>query len=1068
MSTPGGMLLRTLEEAERARCLRAALHAAMAGLGWALVVGAVVAACAGLMQPPAAVRWLLLVAGAALLVNTLRRWGDVAPRSSAETARTIEERAPALKGRVWPAVDLAGHLPPGTSAALAELAHEQALARLQGVDGAALVGGAAPLPWRSLAVGCLGVLFVAAASGGRPIEWFSRGLPWRDPPPPKPQIIGVAPGDTAVTAGVSVTVRAVVAHLPASGARVEIRRPGHMDTATALEARTRRGVRTDLAAPIRSSGGDYHYRVAVGDTVSPWFAVREHGALQLTDARVVYHFPPYAALDSSVVEGIPTEIRALCGTRVGLTLVANNELRLCTGRWGESPCTLAIAAHTATGGFTVSQPATASWSAADCFGQRAQLGPLPVYVIPDEPPGIDSVTPGCDTLLARDLITMVGVSARDDFGLTAAAIRFASGEREDTLLLARGRLGRAGSWSRAWDVSHLDLLPEDVVTYRFEIWDNDAVSGPKMTASRWFSLRFPGLDEIIAAIGQEQGSVIDSLEALAGEGSDLQEQLRDIAAELVGAESVAWGRREDLREVAAQQRAMGERLAQVADELATLERTATEEELFTAELLEKVAAVQDLLQSLRLPELERALQELQQAIDTVSPQELEQALARLAAHQQQILEGLDRAIEMLKKLEAAQRLSSLTRTAERLEKDQEAIVDAPQQAEQADQEARIAEGVARLDEALDALTGDMRTVAPSVAGLVAEAVDRLRSSETATTLDRATSAMRAGSPQAQDLASQALEGLQRLTADLQAAEASMGGDDMSRSLEELAQAERIVSDLALEQRELAALDEKSPTAEARQRGVAEALRVLREQMERSLPAALGPAAVNVLGTMARAQNELDRAAAGPRGARGHAALRALNSVSGALSALRQDLEASACSAGAGMEDLFGLSQSQGQLNRSCRSLLPGAGNLTREMLSSLAARQQLIREQLSRIGRGREGRGSVAGDLGSIGQEMEEVVERLEREGLDEETIRRQQRVLSRLLDAQRSVRRQGVARRRMSEPARRQTPVSANPLPAAVPSPVRALPPRQDDPYPPAYREAIEAYFRAVSSPRP
>jgi hypothetical protein len=99
---------------------------------------------------------------------------------------------------------------------------------------------------------------------------------------------------------------------------------------------------------------------------------------------------------------------------------------------------------------------------------------------------------------------------------------------------------------------------------------------------------------------------------------------------------------------------------------------------------------------------------------------------------------------------------------------------------------------------------------------------------------------------------------------------------------------------------------------------------------------------------------------------------------------------------------------------------------------------------------------------------MEEIVGQLEQRGLDKETIERQQRVLSRLLDAQRSVRRQGFARRRMSEPARAQQTSPGDGLPGAVPAPVGAPPSRREDPYPSAYREAIEAYFRAISQPRP
>ena len=1068
---PGSELLRTLRRIERARWRRAAIVTVLSTLGWGMTVACVLATGAGLLWLPALVRWVLLASAAVLLTWVARGRRALAWRSPADTARTLESAAPTLERRLRPAVDLAYHVPVGTSTDLAALAQEQALARLQGVDTYGLVGARAPLPLRPLALGALAVLFVAGASGGRPMVWLNKSLPWRDPPAPAPLLVQITPGDTSVVGGTTVTVRCAVHHLGSGGAVVEVRRPGHMDEDVALTATHRLGSRTDLSASLRSPGGDYQYRVILGDTASSWFAVEEYQSLQITNARLTYRYPPYTDLDSLVVDGLPREIRALRGTRVALTLRANNPLAGCVcQQWTEPSCSLTVVGQTASGQWVASTTANPQFIATDRFGQHASLGPVPVYVTADDPPTIDTIVPGCDTLLSRDVTAAVGVSAHDDFGLAAVTVRYTHAEREDTLLIARGRLGAQGNWVRTWDLSPLDLLPEDVVAYRFEVMDNDAVSGPKVTTTQWFRLRFPALEEIIASIGQEQSGIIDSLEALSGEGSDLQEELRTIAAELAGAESADWGTKDDLRALAAQQRAMGERLAQVADELARLERTATEEELFTAQVMDRVATVQELLQNLQLPELERALEELQEAIDTVSPQELEQELARLAAHQTQILESLDRAIEMLRKLEVAQRLSSLTRAAERLQNEQERVMETPPSASQADQETQLGQELGRVEQSLGELAEEMRALSPAVADSLASAMKRVQQSEAKDALEQAASALRAGSSQAQDLEAKALAGIQQLTADLQAAEESMGGQDMAQMMEELSHAEAAVSDLAFEQEQLATTPGETVSERGRQKGVAEALRLLREQVEETLSKGLGPAAADVLGTMARAQNDVDRAvASGSRAmADRNAALRALNAVSGSLSALRQSMESTSCSSASGMEDLFGLSQAQGTLNRSCQSLLPRAGGLSRQLLSSLAARQQLIREQLSRLGQGRQATGSVSGDLGGIGQEMEEIVGQLEQRGLDKETIERQQRVLSRLLDAQRSVRRQGFARRRMSEPARAQQTSPGDGLPGAVPAPVGAPPSRREDPYPSAYREAIEAYFRAISQPRP
>ncbi|MBN1423629.1 hypothetical protein JXA88_03645 [Candidatus Fermentibacteria bacterium] len=1066
-SLDGSELIRRLRRLEAARRRRATLRWAVSAVAWGLIGASVLACIAGLGTPPAMLRWMLLAAAAAMAVHGSRTIGDLAQRGEAHTARALESVAPVLGGRLRPAVDLALHVPVGTSEELAAMAQEQALERLARIDGYALLGIRAPLPWRAPALGVLLVLFLAASSGNRAPAWIAGALPWLDAPPPLPRILAVAPGDTSTVAGARISVRASIWELGKATAVVEVRRPGEMTETVALSLTSRHGQRSEMSAELLSHDGGRQYRVAVGDTVSRWFAVHEYRALEFVDARMVYEPPRYAGLVPVMTQGIPREIRALQGSSIDLTLLCNNPLAACVeDRWRGQPCSLSVEGAGASGRFSVDGPAIASFHAIDGFWQRATTGPIPVHVIPDEPPMIDATKPDGDTEMPRDLSVAVGVTAHDDFGISRVSVRYAMGEREDTLLLAQGALGINGTWARTWDLSSFDLLPEDVVTYRFEVTDNDAVSGRKTTASRWFCLRFPSLEEIVASVGQEQTSVIDSLEALAGEGTDLQEELRSIAANLVGAEATDWGTREDLRALAEAQRDMGERLAQIADDLAQLERKATEEELLTAELLDKVATVQNLLRNLHLPELERALEELQEALDTVNPQELQQALSRLAANQEKILEGLDRAIEMLKQIEAAQRLSSLTRVAEQLRYEQEGVMEAPQTAAQAERQERLGQEMNRLEEGIRQLSADLSTMTPALSESLAAAVDRVQDAKTQQAMEQAAQALRSDSPQAYDHETKALAGLQQLTADLQAAENSMRGADAAQLGQELARAERIVSDLAYEQELLTRPSGDERSDQARQMGVTEALRLLREEMETSCRG-VGPATADALGTMARAQNDLDRAGGSPTPGNRKAALRALNTVSGALSALRRDMESMSCAGNPGMDDLFGLSQAQGQLNRSCQSLLPRAGGLPRETLSALAARQHWIRDQLARMAQGQDGRG-VTGDLGAIGEEMEDLAEQLGQHGLDEETVKRQRRVLTRLLDAQRSVRRQGLARRRMSEPARAQTTVPGEKLPGAVHAPAPAPPPRRDDPYPAAYHDAIEAYFRALSQPRP
>lgn len=72
-------------------------------------------------------------------------------------------------------------------------------------------------------------------------------------------------------------------------------------------------------------------------------------------------------------------------------------------------------------------------------------------------------------------------------------------------------------------------MPSDYVAYYFELADNDAVSGPKISKSRTYIARLPSLEEIIAQTEAEYNQNVDQTEEYLRQHRDLSERLKNIA-----------------------------------------------------------------------------------------------------------------------------------------------------------------------------------------------------------------------------------------------------------------------------------------------------------------------------------------------------------------------------------------------------------------------------------------------------------------------------------------------------------------------------------------------------------
>jgi chromosome segregation ATPase len=140
----------------------------------------------------------------------------------------------------------------------------------------------------------------------------------------------------------------------------------------------------------------------------------------------------------------------------------------------------------------------------------------------------------------------------------------------------------------------------------------------------------------------------------------------------------------------------------------------------------------------------------------------------------------------------------------------------------------------------------------------------------------------------------------------------------------------------------------------------------------------------------------------------------------------------------------------------------------RAQMARLAAEQQQIRKGLDELQQEVEEGGEVVGKLDQILEDMRQVERDLERAELSPETREKQEKILSRMLDAQRSIRERGYRRDRRSRSGT-ETPAAS---PEDVPRTLTEMRERvKEDPVreqglvvPPEYEELIRSYYRSLT----
>jgi len=1107
-------LLRELRRARRFLVWRAVERAGFAATFWLLAL----AGAALLVSLPgsfhraeyATLRASLLAGACALLLvalfRILRARAGLAD-AAIEASHLIDERDDALLtalelGREG-AHRSTAELDAGYSDALRQSAVRAAAERAATLPLGRLRLWSGRKSWlRRLGLAMVALLAVAALGGGRTVKSV-RHIADPETAPVAPIQIRVEPGMTEVEGGASVPIRAFVSG-SAQRARLLLKERAALTGGPwreialvpgAEETNPRPGERA-YSTVLPNLKEDLAYQVRVADQVSPVFVLSVRDLPRATGYRVRYEYPPYCGLTAEEANAITGDLAGPRGTRVRIDLLLNRSVQSAAIEFGGGSGRIEGKVGERMARFQVPLRSDGRYwiRLVDPRGRKVDLGPFDVNAIPDRPPNVTILSPGPVEDVARDLVTEIVAGATDDYGVRKILLKYRvrdEAERVETLHEEHG-IARELSVRYTWSLTAMNLLPGEEIEYSIGAVDGDQVDGPQTAWSDTRTLRFPSAAEILASVEKQQGESVATLEDAIRNAQSLKEKAEELARDIGRTRDLPWEKRQDIQKTLEGQQALREQIDKVAEKLSQDADKLAQSRALNAELVQKLNELHELLSQLNDQSILRAMQKVQEALNKMSPQDLEQAMQNMKLSQEDVIRNLERTIELLKQAKMEERLEAAAERAADMSRRQLALNDSLSRAAQPEKTKDLAPGEKAIEKlsqeqraALDSLMADLRQMdreAADEAELEREAMKDLYP-----IFEKSIDELERGERQpAQESTAdleKRLEEARKKMSKLKQDFSLRKKSDVARKMDEAIQD---LLEIADEQEKM--LDDQQSIAGKRaeeQQGLAEttesAANRIGEIGKRSLfitpelLQAIGRALTNQKNAVGRFS--MDDMLGGL--AAGKEAGISLNQAATTLLRARDTMQSSKSSTGMkeAMEQLESLAGDQQQLNGEAMSMMPGGEGAGSQggrpmpdpqgALSRMAAEQEAIRQGLQdamqKLGQG----GGTLGRLSETAQDMEKVVQELKNGRLEQQTVDRQQRILSRLLDAPRSVEKRDYSRRRTSRPGVevvRSSPDALSPeLLKARPSLAALLARGGRDPVSPRYRAVVDQYFEAL-----
>lgn len=309
-----------------------------------------------------------------------------------------------------------------------------------------------------------------------------------------------------------------------------------------------------------------------------------------------------------------------------------------------------------------------------------------IDVIKDQHPQI-LVNNFRDSVLYKRIV--LGGVVSDDYGLSKLQLMFHVKNSSQQKIVERavnipiGVNQQQQSFFYNWSLDSLSLKPGEYLEYYLQVWDNDGVNGHKSTRSSVYTFFVPDKDQLVTDIARSQSQTEQKIEQSAAKAQELSKQINDAQQKLKGKQSLDWQDKKKLEDILEQKKNLEKLLNELKDQNKQLEQ---KKDAFTEQderLREKAQQIQKLMEELLDDETRKLLEELEKLLkENTDTNQMQRLLDKLNKNSKNLEKELERILENFKQMKFDFQVDQAVKDLEEIKEKQQQLLEKTDRLEQ--------------------------------------------------------------------------------------------------------------------------------------------------------------------------------------------------------------------------------------------------------------------------------------------------------------------------------------------------------------------------------------------------
>lgn len=655
---------------------------------------------------------------------------------------------------------------------------------------------------------------------------------------------------------------------------------------------------------------------------------------------------------------------------------------------------------------------------------------------------------------------------KDDYGFKGLTFNYRKLNTADSLVTKRSEVKSITinnsltqqEFYYYFDFNTIATQPGDEYEYYFEVWDNDGVNGSKATRSQKLVYKLPSQEELDQKNEKSNEQIKNDLTESITEAKDLQKQMEEFNKKLVDKKSLSWQEKKQMQDLIDKQQALQNKVEQIQKE--NLQKTSQEKQSQSdnTELLKKQEELNKLFDELMTDDMKELFKKLQDMLDKLDKNKVSEMLDKMKLSNKDLAKELDRNLELFKQLEFEKKMNETIDKLDKLSEKQEKLSEKTEKSDSKNADSLKSQQEA-LNKQFDNVQKDLDDLAKQNKEL--EEPNKLDSTNTEenkidqdmkNSLENLNNKKNKKAAQSQKSAAEQMKDLSdKLSEMQQSSEDESTSEDIEslRSiLENLIKASFDQEDLMTDLADVKTTDPKYITVMEDQKKLKDDLEMIEDSLfalskrQVQIESYVNQQISEINDNVEKALAFLNARNTTSGKSKQQLAMTSINNLalmlSETLSAMQQQQAAqqqgsgkctkpgSCKKPGSGKPSFKSMRQLQEQLNQAMEDLKNGKSpgqtgqQSMSEQLAKLAAQQEAIRQQLQELMEQLKEEGSTkTGGLNDLQNKMEETEKDIVNKVIDTETIKRQQEILTRLLESEKAEKEQELDEKRESNEAK-------------------------------------------------